>query len=161
TGLGLLVLLAIHMVAKHFVVRSVGGLRDYRQVLAYIANPVIFTIESLFLLFVTVHAMFGLRSVLLDLDPGPLLRRWIDDGVLVLMDLGSAVLSAEMALEFLDPDRRAKVHLSGAPFVEGAVSAAVAAKLGRPLDAVAEEALGGLSGKTAHLGAAPQEVSAE
>jgi len=86
---------------------------------------------------------------------------WSDDGVLVLMDLGSAVLSAEMALEFLDPDRRAKVHLSGAPFVEGAVSAAVAAKLGRPLDAVAEEALGGLSGKTAHLGAAPQEVSAE
>src|SRR5947207_9712717 len=86
---------------------------------------------------------------------------WSDDGVLVLMDLGSAVLSAEMALEFLDPDRRAKVHLSGAPFVQGAASAAAAAKLGRPLAAVAEEALGGLSGKTAHLGVAPQEVSAD
>src|SRR5205809_352988 len=86
---------------------------------------------------------------------------WSEDGVLVLMDLGSAVLSAEMALDFLDPDRRDTVHLSGAPFVEGAISAAVAAKLGSPLDAVAEEALGGLSGKTAHLGAAPQEVSAE
>ena len=34
---------------------------------------------------------------------------WSEDGVLVLMDLGSAVLSAEMALEFLDPDRREKV----------------------------------------------------
>ena len=76
---------------------------------------------------------------------------WSEDGVLVLMDLGSAVLSAEMALEFLDPDRREKVRLSGAPFVEGAISAAVAAKLGRPLDGVADEALGGLAGKTAHL----------
>src|SRR2546430_4729482 len=72
---------------------------------------------------------------------------WSEDGVLVLMDLGSAVLSAEMAVEFLDPDRRGKVRLSGAPFVEGAVSAAVAAKLGRPLDDVAEEALGGLAGQ--------------
>jgi multiphosphoryl transfer protein len=81
---------------------------------------------------------------------------WSEDGVLVLMDLGSAVLSAEMALEFLDPDRRGNVRLSGAPFVEGAVSAAVAAKLGRRLDDVAEEALGGLAGKGAHLGAGPQ-----
>jgi len=80
---------------------------------------------------------------------------WSEDGVLVLMDLGSAVLSAEMALEFLDPDRRGKVRLSGAPFVEGAVSAAVAAKLGRRLDDVAEEALGGLAGKGAHLGGGP------
>jgi succinate dehydrogenase hydrophobic anchor subunit len=84
TGLGLLVLLTIHMIANHFIVKSVGGLRDYRQVLAYIANPVIFTIESLFLLFVTVHAMLGLRSVLLDLDPGPRLHRWIDRGLAVL-----------------------------------------------------------------------------
>ena len=64
--------------------RSIGGLRDYQQVLAYIANPAIFTIESLFLLFVTVHAMLGLRGVLLDLDPGPRLRRWIDRGLAVL-----------------------------------------------------------------------------
>jgi len=84
---------------------------------------------------------------------------WSEDGVLVLMDLGSAVLSAEMALEFLDPDRRGKVRLSGAPFVEGAVSAAVAAKLGRRLDDVAEEALGGLAGKGAHLGAGPQAAA--
>ena len=85
---------------------------------------------------------------------------WSEDGVLVLMDLGSAVLSAEMALEFLDPDRREKVRLSGAPFVEGAVSAAVAAKLGRPLDDVAQEALGGLAGKTAHLGVEPPGTEA-
>jgi succinate dehydrogenase hydrophobic anchor subunit len=84
TGLGLLVLVTVHMVANHFVVKSIGGLRDYQQVLTYIANPAIFTIESLFLLFVTVHAMLGLRGVLLDLDPGPRLRRWIDRGLAVL-----------------------------------------------------------------------------
>jgi phosphoenolpyruvate-protein phosphotransferase/dihydroxyacetone kinase phosphotransfer subunit len=85
---------------------------------------------------------------------------WSRDGVLVLMDLGSAVLSAEMALDFLDPDHRRHVMLSPAPFVEGAVSAAVAAKLGRPLATVAEEALGGLAGKTAHLDAGSGESNA-
>jgi succinate dehydrogenase hydrophobic anchor subunit len=84
TGVGLLFLLTAHMIANHFVVKSVGGLRNYRQVLDYIANPAIFTIESLFLLFVTVHAMLGLRSVLLDLDLGPRPRRWLDRGLIVL-----------------------------------------------------------------------------
>jgi phosphocarrier protein FPr len=79
-------------------------------------------------------------------------RAMSEDGVLVLMDLGSAVLSTEMALEFLDEPARAKVVLSDAPFVEGAVSAAVTAKLGAPLAKVAEEARGGLAGKAVHLG---------
>ena len=35
SGVALLVLLGVHMVANHFVVRSVGGLRSYRQVLEY------------------------------------------------------------------------------------------------------------------------------
>src|SRR5262245_60786406 len=52
------------------------------------------------------------------------------DGVLVLMDLGSAVLSAETALDFLEPQQRESVLLCEAPLVEGAVAAAVAAKLG-------------------------------
>jgi phosphoenolpyruvate-protein phosphotransferase/dihydroxyacetone kinase phosphotransfer subunit len=74
------------------------------------------------------------------------------DGVLVLMDLGSAVLSAEMALELLDPSVGERVRLVPAPLVEGAVAAAVAAQAGQPLDAVAAEARGGLAGKLAHLG---------
>ena len=77
---------------------------------------------------------------------------WSPDGVLVLMDLGSAVLSAEMAIEFLDEDRRPSVLLTDAPFVEGAVAAAVAARLDRSLEEVASEARGGLAGKAAHLG---------
>jgi len=79
-------------------------------------------------------------------------RIWSEDGVLVVMDLGSAVLSAEMALDMLDPERRARVLLSDAPFVEGAVAAAVTAKLGRPLEEVELEARRGLTGKSTHLG---------
>jgi len=76
------------------------------------------------------------------------------DGVLVLMDLGSAVLSAETALEMLDPEVAANVVLSDAPLVEGAVSAAAAARLGLTLVEVAAEAGGGLEGKRQHLGPA-------
>jgi multiphosphoryl transfer protein len=75
------------------------------------------------------------------------------DGVLVLMDLGSAVLSAETALDLLTPEQRGRVLLCEAPLVEGAVAAAVAARLEAPLADVATEARGGLQGKTAHLGA--------
>src|SRR5450756_1556305 len=69
---------------------------------------------------------------------------WSEDGALVLMDLGSAVLSAEMALDMLPEERRDRVLLSQAPIVEGAVAAAVAAGLGEPLEQVAREAVGGL-----------------
>ena len=59
------------------------------------------------------------------------------DGVLVLMDLGSAVLSAETALEQLADEVRARVRMADAPFVEGAVAAAVEASLGSDLATVA------------------------
>ena len=78
-------------------------------------------------------------------------RAWSEDGVLVLMDLGSAVLSAEMAVDLLDEDRRGRVVLTDAPLVEGAVAAAVTAKLGLPLDAVVREARSGLDAKATHL----------
>ncbi len=74
------------------------------------------------------------------------------DGVLVLMDLGSAVLSAEMALDLLPEERRERVVLSEAPLVEGAVAAAVTAKLGASLADVAAEARGALEAKVTHLG---------
>ena len=79
-----------------------------------------------------------------------------NDGVLVLMDLGSAVMSAEMAVEMLEEDQRTKVLLSEAPLIEGAVAAATAAKLGRSLEEVAAEARGGLIGKQTHLGVEPE-----
>jgi multiphosphoryl transfer protein len=80
-------------------------------------------------------------------------------GVVVLMDLGSAVLSAELALELLDDDLRERVVLCPAPLVEGLVVAAVAAASGASSEEVAAEAAGALAGKIGHLGPAP--VAAE
>jgi phosphocarrier protein FPr len=73
-------------------------------------------------------------------------------GVVVLMDLGSAVLSAELALDLLsDPSARDRVTLSAAPIVEGLIVAAVAAAGGASRTEVAAEASGALLGKAAHL----------
>ncbi len=59
------------------------------------------------------------------------------DGVVVLCDLGSAILTAETALDLLDDDDvRSRVRIADAPIVEGAVAAAVAAETGEGLDAV-------------------------
>lgn len=55
------------------------------------------------------------------------------DGVVVLLDLGSAALSLELALEDLDPADRDRVRVSEAPLVEGAVLAAVQASVGASL----------------------------
>ena len=58
------------------------------------------------------------------------------DGVVVLVDLGSAALITEMALEQLASVRRERVRISNGPLVEGAVIAAVEAAIGSPLDSV-------------------------
>lgn len=75
-----------------------------------------------------------------------------DHGVLILMDLGSAVMSTEMALELLDPDKRSKVYLCSAPLVEGTIAAAVSAAAGNNIPTVIAEAQGALLGKAALLG---------
>lgn len=61
-------------------------------------------------------------------------------GVVVLCDLGSAILTAETARDFLDDDVRARVMIVDAPVVEGAVAAAVTAQTGEDIDTVAAAA---------------------
>jgi phosphoenolpyruvate-protein phosphotransferase/dihydroxyacetone kinase phosphotransfer subunit len=80
-----------------------------------------------------------------------------DEGVLVLLDIGSAILSAETALEFLDEPQRRKVRLCGAPLVEGAIAAGVLAALGASLDEVRREAQKALRRKTEHLDASAED----
>ena len=81
------------------------------------------------------------------------------DGVVVLMDLGSAVLSAEMALDMVDPDVRERAVLCPAPLVEGLVVAAVAAAGGAGPAEVAAEAVGSLAAKQAHVGGAGRRTA--
>lgn len=59
-----------------------------------------------------------------------------DSGAVVLADLGSAVMSAEMVLELLPAESREKVRIANAPVVEGAVVATVEASIGRSLEEV-------------------------
>jgi dihydroxyacetone kinase phosphotransfer subunit len=76
------------------------------------------------------------------------LRTVLDAGVdaaLVLLDLGSAALSLELALEELDPSDRARVRVSEAPLVEGAILAAVQASIEAPIDDVVAAADGAAS----------------
>jgi len=80
-----------------------------------------------------------------------------EDGVLVLMDLGSAVLSAEMALELLPAEMKAKVRFCGAPLVEGAIAAAVQIGLNSDIDAVCREANAALTPKRQHIDHQPLE----
>jgi len=81
-----------------------------------------------------------------------------DDGVVVLMDLGSALLSAELALELLTDQQRANVHLCEAPLVEGTLAAAVQAAIGGSAEQVMAEARGALAVKAAQLRPPPPET---
>jgi len=78
------------------------------------------------------------------------------DGVVVLYDLGSALLTTETAVDFLEDDAvRERVRVVDAPLVEGAVAAAVAAEMGSGLDDVvaAARTAGGVPENGAETGA--------
>lgn len=83
-------------------------------------------------------------------------------GVVVLADLGSAVMTTESAIEFLDADQAERVRLADAPLVEGGVSAAVAAASGGDVSTVlaAAESAAGLQGRQAQAtgGGTPEDL---
>ena len=71
-----------------------------------------------------------IRQGIMDADDG--------DGVVVLADLGSGILSSQMAIDLLEED--INVVIADAPILEGAISAAVQAAIGGSLTEVAEAA---------------------
>ena len=73
------------------------------------------------------------------------------EGVLVLADLGSGIMSAEMALEMLDSALAERTRLSAAPFIEGLLGAYGAAGIGKDLQAVATEADGAAEAKRSQV----------
>jgi succinate dehydrogenase hydrophobic anchor subunit len=64
TGVCLLLLLGLHIIAQHFIAK--GGLRDFTEVLAYLRSPIFLMLEVLFLIVVATHAMLGVRAIVLD-----------------------------------------------------------------------------------------------
>ncbi len=75
-------------------------------------------------------------------------------GAVLLYDLGSALLTAETALEFLGPELAGRIRIVDAPLVEGAVAAAVTAQGGADLDGVAASAADAGASRTDHGAAA-------
>jgi succinate dehydrogenase hydrophobic anchor subunit len=82
TGVGLVVLLGLHFIANHFVAQ--GSLRDFAEVVAYLRNPFILSLEVLFLLCVTTHALLGVRAILLDFGLSELAERRVGRALKVL-----------------------------------------------------------------------------
>ena len=64
----------------------------------------------------------------------------VTDGVVIIPDLGSSVLSSRGAIELLPPDDAARVAIADAPVLEGAMMAAVEASQGAALAAVLQSA---------------------
>ena len=87
SGAMLLILLGLHMVAQHFIVK--GGLRTYADVVTYISNPIIFVLEILFLIAVTWYALLGVRAILFDLGLKPVTERRV---TVILTVIGMAAV---------------------------------------------------------------------
>lgn len=76
-------------------------------------------------------------------------------GVVVLSDLGSAVLSAETAIDLLGAEWAGRVTAADGPLVEGAVAAGVRAQTGGDLAAVASAGSDRSTRESAGDGSAP------
>lgn len=76
------------------------------------------------------------------------------DGVVVFVDIGSALLSTEMGIE-LSGRSESDVRILAAPFVEGLVAGVIRAAGGARIDEVAAESCGALAPKLVALGEVP------
>ena len=95
TGALIVILIGVHLVVNHFTAE--GGLQSYEDVIAYFSNPGIVLMEIVFLIVVVAHALVGLRSVILDLNPARGLMAVID-WVLGLLGVGSIAYGIWLAL---------------------------------------------------------------
>jgi len=64
TGIALVLLLGLHFIANHFI--ATGGIRDFADVVSYLRNPIVLVLEVLFLIMVAIHAMLGVRAIIID-----------------------------------------------------------------------------------------------
>ena len=88
SGVALLVLLTMHMIAQHFIVPT--GLRYYQDVIDWLRSPVVIAVEVLFLTFVTYHALLGVRAILFDFGFSEQTERRIT-GIFVVIGVATVV----------------------------------------------------------------------
>lgn len=59
-----------------------------------------------------------------------------EDGVLIIFDMGSAYQTAEMAIDCIDEEKKSKVEIVDTAFVEGTLTAAVEAGIGKDIEEI-------------------------
>lgn len=77
---------------------------------------------------------------------------YTDEGVLVMADIGSSIMSAETALEFIGDDKRDNIRLCEAPLIEGTIVAAALVAAGASFDQIEQEACSACDVKIQHFG---------
>jgi succinate dehydrogenase membrane anchor subunit len=76
SGMALTLMLGTHWIVQHYLASD--GLRSYAEVVTFLKQPIVLTLEIAFLIVVTGHALIGVRAILVDLGPRPGLQRSID-----------------------------------------------------------------------------------
>ena len=69
TGPLLVLVIGLHFAVNHYMGSMSSGLMTYDDVVAYYQNPIIPTIEIVFLATVVTHCLIGLRGIILDMNP--------------------------------------------------------------------------------------------
>ena len=95
TGLVIVLVLSVHLIVNHYLPK--GGLMRYEDVIAYFSNPLVVLMEIIFLVTVVPHALIGVRSIILDLNPSKGSMRWIN-WILVLVGATAIIYGIWLAL---------------------------------------------------------------
>uniref|UniRef100_A0A7C4KG65 Succinate dehydrogenase n=1 Tax=Anaerolinea thermolimosa TaxID=229919 RepID=A0A7C4KG65_9CHLR len=95
-GLSIVIVLGIHFVVNHLVAPE--GLLNYADVIRYYQNPWVVTMEIFFLIAVVTHALIGIRSILLDLNPSDSFLSILNT-ILIVVGVGAVAYGIWLALE--------------------------------------------------------------
>jgi len=102
SGILLIVIVGLHWFFQHSIVGTGGP--AYANVVTYLRRPVFFGLETTFLLVVIVHALLGVRAILLDRGLSVRSLRWVNWGLFIV---GTAALWYGLSLTL------ALVHVKG------------------------------------------------
>lgn len=94
SGILLVVIVLLHLIFHHFQ----AGLLSAGEVVAHVTSPAIFTLEILFVLVVTYHALLGIKAVIFDLQLSDAARQRI---AMVLTVIGVITVVYGVILAFL------------------------------------------------------------
>ncbi len=90
TGPLLVLILILHLIVNHYIGSMASGLMTYQDIVHYYQNPIIPTIEILFVATVVTHSLIGLRGILLDMNPSRTVLRAVN-WLMMILGISSVV----------------------------------------------------------------------